>query len=173
VLDRLRTEQRRLDAQRLREGWVRCSVCGSWSRTQRCEPCIQDVQRSADARIASALAGAPWLRWSDLVAHLPDADKQSFERVRRALLAGWQQQLFNARARLRRGALDASDRVIAWSYAMLFTQHRKEDVSDAALVNVLGRDWADALRSGPNASSVRSATHAASARKAPRPMREK
>ena len=173
VLDRLRAEQRKLDAQRLRDGWVRCGACGSWSRTQSCEPCVQDAQRSADARVASALAGAPWLRWPELVAHLPDTDQQSFERVRRALLAGWQQQLFNARARLRRGALDASDRVIAWSYAMLFTQHRKEDVSDAMLANVLGRDWADALRSGPNTSTVRSAARAASARKARRPMREK
>jgi hypothetical protein len=64
--------------------------------------------------------------------------------------------VFNARQRLRRDALDASDRVVAWSYAMLATQRRKDDLSEAALAGVLGRAWADAL-----------------GRKAARPVREK
>lgn len=173
MLARLRAQQRQLDARRMRDGWVRCGACGRWSPTARCEPCAQEAQRSADARIASALAGAPWLRRTELVAHVPDADQRSFERVRRMLLAAWQQQLFNARARLRRSALEASDRVVAWSYAMLLTQRRKEDVSDAMLANVLDRDWADALRSPASVGRGRTTPFAPSARKARRPMREK
>jgi hypothetical protein len=148
-------------------------VCGRWSPTPRCEPCAQEARRSADARIASALAGAPWLRRSELAAHVPGADPRSFERVRRALLAAWQQQIFNARARLRRGALEAADRVVAWSYAMLLTQRHKDDVSDALLANALDRDWADALRGPENVGPGRTAPSAASARKARRPTREK
>lgn len=173
MLVRLRAQQRQLDARRARDGWLRCGVCGRWSPTPRCEPCAQEARRSADARIASALAGAPWLRRSELAAHVPDADPRSFERVRRALLTAWQQQLFNARARLRRGALVAADRVVAWSYAMLLTQRHKDDVSDAMLANALDRDWADALRSPANAGPGRTAPSAASARKARRPTREK
>ena len=130
------------------------------------------MSRAADARVASALVGAPWLTHAELAAHVPDADRKQYERVRRALLAAWQQQLFNARARLRRNALEAADRVVAWSYAMLFAQRRKGDVSDAMLVNVLGPDWADALRAGPNERGARAAA-TVNARKAPRPAREK
>jgi hypothetical protein len=173
VLGRLRAQQQQLDARRARDGWLRCGVCGRWSPTPRCEPCAQEARRSADARIASALAGAPWLRRSELAAHVPGADPRSFERVRRALLAAWQQQIFNARARLRRGALEAADRVVAWSYAMLLTQRHKDDVSDALLANALDRDWADALRNPENAGPGRTAPSAASARKARRPTREK
>jgi hypothetical protein len=173
MLARLRAEQRQLDAQRARDGWVRCGACGRWSATPRCEPCAQEARRAADARIASALAGAPWLRRSELAMHVPDADPRSFERVRRALLTAWQQQLFNARARLRRGGLEAADRVVAWSYAMLLTQRRKDDVSYAMLANALDRDWADALRGPANAGLGRVSPSAASARKARRPTREK
>lgn len=173
VLARLRAQQQRLDARRARDGWLRCGVCGRWSPMPRCEPCAQEARRSADARIASALAGAPWLRRAELATHVPDADPRSFERVRRALLAAWQQQLFNARARLRRGALEAADRVVAWSYAMLLTQQHKDDVSDAMLASALDRDWADALRSPPNAGQARSVSSTASARKARRPTHEK
>jgi hypothetical protein len=173
MLARLRAEQQRLDARRARDGWVRCGACGRWSPTSRCEPCAQEARRAADARIASALAGTPWLRRTELAQHVPDADQRSFERVRRVLLAAWQQQLFNARARLRRGALEAADRVIAWSYAMLFTQRRKDELSDAMLANVLDRDWADALRGPPNAGVRQTAPSTASVRKARRPTREK
>src|SRR5215472_13618519 len=46
ALARLRAEQQRLDARRLRDGWVRCEVCGCWSQTKRCEPCIQEARRA-------------------------------------------------------------------------------------------------------------------------------
>jgi hypothetical protein len=172
VLARLRAQQRQLDARRARDGWLRCSTCGRWSPTQRCEPCAQEARRAADARIASALAGAPWLRRSELAAHVPDADARSFERVRRALMTAWEAQLFNARARLRRGALEPADRVVAWSYAMLFTQRHKDDISHAMLANVLDRDWADALRA-PASARAGQTTPAASVQKARRPTREK
>ena len=173
MLARLRAQQQRLDARRARDGWVRCGTCGRWSRAARCEPCEQEARRIADGRIARTLAGAPWLTRSELAAHVPDTDARSFDRVRRALLAAWQQQLFNARARLRRDALEAADRVVAWSYAMLLTQRHKDDVSDAMLSSVLDREWADVLRTQAKTRTGQKETSAASVRKAPRPTREK
>jgi hypothetical protein len=160
LLQRLRREQASLDAQRAQAGWRRCATCGCWAdaatRTPVCVVCADASRRAADGRIAGAIAGAPWLTFKELREHVPGVDARSYERVRRTLMTQWEQHVFNARQRLRRDALDASDRVVAWSYAMLATQRRKDDLSEAALAGVLGRAWADAL-----------------GRKAARPVREK
>lgn len=164
LLARLRRDQAQLDERRALAGWHRCAACGCWvengrSTGTRCVVCSQDARRAADGKIAGALAGAPWVSFAELKRHVPGAEARSYERVRRALMTQWELQLGNARSRLRRDAIDASDRVIAWSLAMLATQRRKDELSDALLVSVLGRQWADALLREP--------------RKAPRPAREK
>jgi predicted nucleic acid-binding Zn ribbon protein len=169
VLARLRRAQARLDERRTRAGWRRCNACGCWTDDRavapRCAVCRQQARAAADGAIAGSLAGAPWLTHVQLRRELPAADARSYARVRRALMTRWEQQLFHARARLRRDAIDASDRVVAWSYVMLATQRRQEDVSDAMLASVIGRHWGDALRRADESGTR--------VRKAPRPAREK
>ncbi|MBV8081578.1 MAG: DUF721 domain-containing protein [Candidatus Eremiobacteraeota bacterium] len=169
VLARLRRAQSRLDERRARAGWQRCKGCGCWTDDRaaapRCSVCRHQARAAADGAIAGALAGAPWLSHVQLQRELASADARSYERVRRSLMTQWELQLHNARARLRRDAIDASDRVVAWSYVMLATQRRREDVSDAVLASVIGRQWADALRRADDVGTR--------VRKAQRPAREK
>ncbi|HME82395.1 MAG TPA: DUF721 domain-containing protein [Candidatus Eremiobacteraceae bacterium] len=161
VLARLRRAQTQLDERRAQAGWQRCSTCSCWCTSPPlCGVCREQARRAADGAIGGVLANAPWLKHAELRRELPAADARSYERVRRALMTQCELQMFNARARLRRDALDAADRVAAWSFVMLATQQRKEELSGAVLASVLGRQWADALlRDGQ--------------RKAPRPVREK
>lgn len=163
----LRHEQARLDRQRLAQGWLRCRSCGCWSPRVVCQLCAQEQRRVADGRIAQIIAAAPWLRFEEHVRHAPALDAVAYARVRRALLAQWEQQLRVAQQRLRSNALQAADRVVAWSYAMLTLHARQADVSPAVLANTLGPQWAEALL-GSLASRTR-----ARERKAHRPVREK
>ncbi|MBV8172703.1 MAG: hypothetical protein JO219_12315 [Candidatus Eremiobacteraeota bacterium] len=119
----------------------------------------------SDGAIARMLADAPWLAHAQVHEHLPHADLRSYERVRRTLATQWELQMFNARARLRRDAIQAGDRVIAWSYAMLVAQRPRAELSDAVLANIVGAQWAAALRMAEQSS--------ARTRKAQRPSREK
>jgi hypothetical protein len=169
VLARLRRAQDRLDRRRSRAGWQRCRQCGCWTEDRaaqpRCAVCRQQARRAADGAIARMLVEAPWLRHAQVHEHLPHADERSYERVRRVLATQWQMQMHNARARLRREALEPGDRVVAWSYAMLVAQRQRDDLSDAVLTSIIGRPWADALHAAERPF--------ARARKAQRPVREK
>ena len=168
-LARLRQEQRRLDERRAQSGWLRCRSCGRWVRAAAdpatCAVCAEDARRASDGRIARVLAQAPWLSTSDVVRELPEAHPRAVERVRRTLRTSWQQQMHNARARLRQGVLHAADRVIAWSYAMLLTSSPQPDISQPVLTGVVGQAWADALMGQMSPRSKK--------RKARQAMREK
>ena len=147
-LARLRDEQTRLDRRRLAQGWRRCRSCDCWSPAPVCVPCAQAQQRAADGRVAQLIAAAPWLRFHEHVRHSPALDARAYARVRRSLLAQWERQVHAAQPRLRRDALDAADRVVAWSYVMLALHVRQEDVTPAVLAGTLGSQWADALLGG-------------------------
>lgn len=166
-LDNLRHEQTRLDRERLAQGWRRCRTCGRWSPKDVCEPCAQEARRHEEGLIAQRIAAAPWLRFEEHARSAPGLDARAYARVRRALLTQWEQQLRTAQRRLRRDALDAADRVVAWSYVMLTLHARQTDVSPAVLANTLGQKWADALN-GRVTTRARERE-----RKARQPVREK
>ena len=162
VVRRLRRRQQSLDRSRLRDGWTRCASCGNWKPPSReaaepCAVCAAAQRRAADGRIERVLVNAPWLHANDVAAHAADADADSIERVRRRLLARWEEQIFAMRPRLRRRALLAADRVLAWSYLMLRTGSQQHVIGRAVVADALGDEWADAL-CGPRAANDREAT---------------
>lgn len=164
VVRRLRRRQQALDRRRQRDGWTRCPSCGNWKPptgdlAAPCGVCSAAEQRAADGRIERVLVSAPWLRADDVASHADDAEATSIERVRRRLLARWDEQIFAMRPRLRRHALLAADRVLAWSYLMLRSGTQQHLIGRAVVADALGDEWADAL-CGPRATSEREATGA-------------
>lgn len=164
VVRKLRKRQQTLDRRREREGWTHCPSCGNWQPPSRdleesCAVCAAAEQRAADGRIERVLVNAPWLRVDDVASHVKDADAPSIERVRQRLLARWEEQIHAMRARLRRRALLAADRVLAWSYLMLRSATQQHLIGRAVIADALGDEWADAL-CGLRAASEREATGA-------------
>src|ERR1700674_239312 len=153
VMAALRMEQEALDRQRSRAGWQRCAECGVWrpgparpaGPASRCEPCADMDGRKADARIAHSLNAAPWLSHDDIVKQVAGATKHAFQRVCRRLRSAWEQHLAYARARMRRGALEPGDRVVAWSFVMLVAHRPQAEIGRAVVEDLLGREWANAL----------------------------
>lgn len=88
---------------------------------------------------------APWLRADALRQAFPQIATTTYERARRRLLTRWQFELDAAGRRLRRGAVSAEDRMVAWSYLMLLTGLSQGDIGRAVVMEVLGRDWCSAL----------------------------
>ena len=88
---------------------------------------------------------APWLSFAELRRDHPDVTMATFERTRSSLLARWQSDLASAGRRLRRGGLQAEDRVVAWSYLMLASGLPQRDLGRAAVEAALGPQWANAL----------------------------
>jgi hypothetical protein len=165
IVERLRTRQHALDVARQNDGWIRCARCGAWrppasSADAACAVCSEDERRIADNRIERVLANAPWLRRSDIASHVPDAGETGYDRVRRLLLSRWEEQMYSSRRRLRRGELQAADRVVAWSYLMLLSGMQQHVIGRAVVADVLGSEWADALV-GPLAGRDREATASA------------
>ncbi len=150
VIARLRRRQAALDRRRRRDGWTQCAQCGAW-RDPRvgdvavCAVCAYERERAGDQRIERVLTNAPWLPRGEILSHVQGSDEPAYERVRRRLLARWEQQLFGAKRRLRRGDLHASDRVIAWSYLMLRSGMQQHVIGRAVIADLLGADWAAAL----------------------------
>jgi predicted nucleic acid-binding Zn ribbon protein len=162
IVERLRRRQQTLDRRRERDGWTRCAGCGAWRRPTNpgdrpCAVCSEEDRRTADNRVERIIASAPWLRQSDVASHVPDGDDAGYERVRRRLLARWEEQMHAARRRLRRGELQAADRVIAWSYLMLLSGMQQHAIGRAVVLDVLGPEWAEALI-GHTAARDRKAT---------------
>lgn len=156
IVARLRARQHALDARRAREGWTRCTACGAWTPLQsasdrRCVRCAEEERQSSDRALARALADAPWQTPREFIATIPGADRAAYERVRRRLLATLEVQLDGARRRLRRGTLEAADRVAAWTYVMLIARKPKRAVPRAVVADVLDEMWADALGLRANA----------------------
>jgi hypothetical protein len=156
IIGRLRDRQRALDARRARDGWIRCAVCAAWTPPQiaiesRCVRCAEEERQIADRSLARALADAPWQTPREFIANIPGADRSGYERVRRRLLASLEVQLESARRRLRRGSLEAADRVAAWTYVMLIARKHKRAVPRAVVADVLDEMWADALGLRANA----------------------
>jgi Dna[CI] antecedent DciA-like protein len=156
IVGGMRDSQRALDARRARDGWTRCTICGAWTppRTSsdlRCVRCAEEERQSADQALARALADAPWQTPREFIATIPGADRAAYERVRRRLLANLEVQLDGARRRLRRGTLEAADRVAAWTYVMLIARKPKRAVPRAVVADVLDEMWADALGLRANA----------------------
>jgi hypothetical protein len=156
IVGRLRDRQRSLDTRRARDGWIRCTACASWTpplTTQelRCVRCAEEERQAADGALARALADAPWQTPREFIATIPGADRAAYERVRRRLLASLEVQLDSARRRLRRGTLEAADRVAAWTYVMLIARKPKRAVPRAVVADVLDEMWADALGLRANA----------------------
>jgi hypothetical protein len=156
IVARLRDRQRALDARRARDGWMRCAACGAWTppkTTQdlRCVRCAEEERQTADRALARALADAPWQTPREFIAIIPGADRAAYERVRSRLLASLEVQLDSARRRLRRGTLEAADRVAAWTYVMLIARKPKRAVPRAVVADVLDEMWADALGLRANA----------------------
>ena len=150
IVRRLRRRQLALDRRRERDGWTRCERCGVWMEPAIqmhpvCDLCTGSARQALDNHIERMLAGAPWLKAADVIAHSADVDERAFERVRRRLLSRWEEQLFAARARLRRLALHATDRVVAWSYLMLRSGKQQHEIGRAVVADALGEQWADAL----------------------------
>lgn len=153
VMAGLRMEQEALDRQRARAGWQRCAECGVWrpgparsvGPASRCEPCADMARRKADARIAHSLNAAPWLSHDEIVKQVTGATKHAFQRVSRRLRSAWEQHLAYARARMRRGALEPGDRVVAWSFVMLVAHRPQAEIGRAVVEDLLGREWANAL----------------------------
>jgi hypothetical protein len=149
----LRMEQAALDRRRSLAGWQRCDECGVWlsgparpvGPAPRCEPCADMARRKADARIAHSLNAAPWLSHADIVRQVTGTTKQAFQRVCRRLRSAWEQHLAYARARMRRGALEPGDRVVAWSFVMLVAHRPQAEIGRAVVEDLLGREWANAL----------------------------
>ena len=169
VIRRLRRRQQALDRRRQRDGWTRCASCGNWKPSsddaQPCEVCAASEQRSADGRIERVLVSAPWLKSVDVESAADAADPEAFDRVRRRLLARWEEQIRAMRARMRRGALLAADRVLAWSYLMLRSGTQQHLIGRAVVADALGDEWAEALcgpRDATAAASEREATGAPS-----------
>ena len=164
VVRALRKRQQALDRRRQRDGWTHCPSCGNWMPPNRdlsepCAVCAAAEQRAADGRIERVLVNAPWLRADDVASHVKDTDATSIERVRQRLLARWEEQIFAMRARLRRHALLAADRVVAWSYLMLRSATQQHLIGRAVIADALGDEWADAL-CDPRGASEREATGA-------------
>lgn len=153
VMAGLKMEQEALDRQRSRAGWQRCDECGVWrpgptrpaGLVLRCEPCADMARRKADARIAHSLNAAPWLSHDDIVKQVTGTTKHAFQRVCRRLRSAWEQHLAYARARMRRGALEPGDRVVAWSFVMLVAHRPQAEIGRAVVEDLLGREWANAL----------------------------
>jgi Dna[CI] antecedent DciA-like protein len=150
IIRHLQLRQQSLDRRREREGWTRCEVCSAWRRPvdapeAACAVCAHEARRAADNRIERVLANAPWLRSGDMRSYAPGVDDRAFSRVRRRLMARWEEHLFAARRRLRRGELQAGDRVIAWSYLMLRSNLHQHEIGRAVVTDVLGEQWAQAL----------------------------
>jgi len=152
MLADLKVAQATLDERRMSAGWRRCAACGSLYEPRpgrdRCALCIDAEVARSDARIAHALAHEPWMRWEDVAQQLPGAQRSAFERVSRRLLASWEQHLRSAQRRLRRQALEAGDRVIAWSYVMMRAHKPQLDIGRAVVKNALDAldpQWAQAL----------------------------
>jgi hypothetical protein len=162
ILVRLRRRQHSLDRRRERDGWARCAGCGSWrpptkADERACAVCLDEARRAADNRIERVVTGAPWLRREHIASHVPDADEVGYDRVRRRLLARWEEHMHAAHRRLRRGELQAADRVVAWSYLMLLSGLQQHVIGRAVVADVLGKEWTDALV-GPAAGRDREAT---------------
>jgi hypothetical protein len=169
IVRRLRARQCDLDARRSDEGWTRCEACASWmppgaSQGAMCVRCAQEALRRSDGAFERALADAPWLPARDVCAAVEGADRATYERVRRRMLARLETQLDNAQRRLRRGTLDAADRVAAWTYLMLLARKQKRDLPRAVVADVLGNAWADALDARPKLASQRGGRRAAGER---------
>jgi Dna[CI] antecedent, DciA len=153
IVAELRLEQAALDARRAAAGWRRCDRCGVWRAGSAgpkgpispCEPCDQAARRASDGRIARVLRAAPWQAVDDVVRAVAGATKGAVERVQRMLRSDWERHLQHAGRRLRRGALEAGDRVTAWSFVMLAAQRPQSDIGRAAVEASLGREWAEAL----------------------------
>lgn len=160
IVARLKRRQAALDARRTLDGWMRCDRCGAWRAPSPAQPpcavCEHDERRAADAAIERILTGAPWLKRDEVAVHLDGADAARCDAVRRRLLGRWEVQLREAQRRLRRGALEAADRVGAWSYLMLLSGLEQHAIARAVVVDVLGDEWADALIGAP-ATDVREA----------------
>jgi len=158
VVRRLRKRQETLDRRRQRDGWTRCPSCSNWRQPSfdaaaPCAVCTAAEQRASDGRIERVLINAPWLTADDAASHVKDAELTSIERVRRRLLARWEEQIFAMRSRLRRRSLHAADRVLAWSYLMLRSGAQQHVIGRAVVADALGDEWADAL-CGPRAAPI-------------------
>lgn len=153
----MRDRQNELDAQRAREGWTRCAACGAWTPPPsgsgaRCVRCAEEERQAADRRLARALADAPWQTPPEFIANIPGVDRTAYERVRSRMLATLEVQLDAARRRLKRDALEAADRVAAWTYVMLIARKQKRALPRAVVADILDDAWADALGLRANAS---------------------
>jgi predicted nucleic acid-binding Zn ribbon protein len=156
IIARLRRRQQALDRRRERAGWTRCAQCSAWREpsdgaARPCRACAEEARRAGDNRIERVLINAPWLRRTDIASHVPDAQEDAYDRVRRRLLSRWEEQMFTAQRRLRRRELLASDRVVAWSYLMLRSGMQQHVIGRAVVSDALGDAWADALAGASNA----------------------
>lgn len=155
TIARLRALQVELDAERDRAGWLTCAQCGCRYRggdtpETVCARCAEQQRRALEAQVERALMHAPWLRFADLIAHVPHAAREVTDRVRRRLLTRWEYDLQAAERRLRRGSLTTQDRVLGWSYVMLLARLPQSELGPAVVADVLGRDWAAALFDDPH-----------------------
>ncbi len=150
TLARMAAMQRGLDAQRDRAGWKICATCQrrfapESNQGEVCAPCAESDRRRRQGAIERALMQAPWLSHADVRRALPRTTVTAYERARQRLLARWQSEIDAAGRRLRRAAVTAEDRVVAWSYLMLQSGLTQRDIGRAVVTDVLGRDWTNVL----------------------------
>lgn len=150
IVGRLRARQTELDARRARDGWTRCRTCSNWmppdlAQGAECVRCSEEARLRADGALERALLDAPWQSARDVCAAVEGADRSSYERVRRRMLSRLEFDLDSAQRRLKRGTLEAADRVAAWTYLMLLARKQKRDLPRAVVADILGNAWADAI----------------------------
>jgi hypothetical protein len=150
IVRRMRARQAALDARRERDGWTRCSTCTNWmppdaSQGAVCVRCAEESRLRADGALERALRDAPWQSAREVCAAVEGADRTSYERVRRRMLSRLELDLDSAQRRLKRGTLEAADRVAAWTYLMLLARKQKRDLPRAVVADILGNAWADAI----------------------------
>jgi hypothetical protein len=169
IVKRLRARQAALDAQRAREGWMRCDACTNWmpphiSLGAVCVRCAEEARHRSDGAVERAMRDTPWLSARDICAAAGGAERSSFERVRRRMLSRLEIDLDSARRRLKRGTLEAADRVAAWTYLMLLARKQKRELPRAVVSDILGDAWADALDVRRTAASPKGARRIAGER---------
>lgn len=162
IVSRLRARQMDLDARRARDGWTRCAACASWmppdaAQGEVCVRCAEEARIRADGALERALFDAPWLSARDVCTAVEDATRTSYERVRRRMLSRLELHLDSAQRRLKRGTLEAADRVAAWTYLMLLARKQKRELPRSVVADMLGDAWADALGVRRNAASAKGA----------------
>jgi len=124
-----------------------CRGCGvPLEGGQRCAPCAFEERRGRLERAQRLMYETPWLGFEAIAEHSGGLDRRDCEEVRRELLRRWWETLARVE-RTGRLRSDGFERRIASSYLLLQSGLAPDQVSRAAMRNLLG-DHLEALLFG-------------------------